>query len=57
MMKKGNIKNMAIAAIVGGSAVAGYMYIKQNPKIVNNVKSMLKDMETKKEAICSVLDD
>lgn len=48
MRKNNSIKNMTIAAILGGMGVAGYMYMKNNPKIMHNVKAMMKDMERKK---------
>ena len=48
-MKKNNtIKNMTIAAMLGGMGVAGYMYMKNNPQVMRNIKVMMKDMERKK---------
>ena len=48
-MKKNNtMRNMSIAAILGGMGVAGYMYMKNNPKVMNNIKSMMKNIEEKK---------
>ena len=54
-MKKNNtIKNMTIAAMLGGMGVAGYMYMKNNPQVMRNIKVMMKDMERKK---LKMLDD
>lgn len=48
-MKKNNtMRNMTIAAILGGMGVAGYMYMKNNPQVMRNIKGMMKDMERKK---------
>ncbi len=46
-MKKSTMKNMATAAILGGMGVAGYMYMKKNPEMVNNMKSMAKSAAKK----------
>lgn len=43
-MKKSNkMKNMTIAAMLGGMGVAGYMYMKKNPEAMNNMKNMVKN--------------
>lgn len=48
-MKRNNtMRNMAIAAILGGAGVAGYMYMKNNPRVMKNIMGMMKDMEKKK---------
>lgn len=48
-MKKNNtMRNMTIAAVLGGAGIAGYMYMKKNPQAMNNMKSMLKDAAVKK---------
>lgn len=48
-MKKNNtIKTMTIAAVLGGMGVAGYMYLKNNPEITQDMKIMMKDMTRKK---------
>lgn len=48
-MKRNNtIRNMTIAAMLGGMGVAGYMYMKNNPQVMRNIKGMMKDMERKK---------
>ena len=48
-MKRNNtMRNMAIAAILGGAGVAGYMYMKNNPRVMKNIISMMKDMEKAK---------
>lgn len=48
MRKNNTIKNMTIAAMLGGMGVAGYMYMKNNPQVMRNIKVMMKDMERKK---------
>jgi hypothetical protein len=48
-MKNNNtMKNMTIAAILGGMGVAGYMYMKNHPQVMKNIKGMMKDMEKAK---------
>lgn len=41
-MKKNTMKHMATAAMLGGMGVAGYMYLKKNPEVVDNMKHMAK---------------
>lgn len=48
MRKNNTMRNMTIAAILGGMGVAGYMYMKNNPQVMHNVKAMMKEMEQKK---------
>lgn len=48
MRKNNTLRNMAMAAALGGMGVAGYVYLKNNPKIMRNVMAMMKDMERKK---------
>ncbi len=48
MRKNNTLRNMGIAAMVGGMTVAGYMYMKQNPNIMKDIKKMMKDMELQK---------
>lgn len=47
MRKNNSVRNMSIAAILGGVCVAGYMYMKKNPQIMHNAKVMMKNMERK----------
>ena len=51
MRKNNTMKNMTIAAILGGMGVAGYMYMKNNPKVMKNIMNMMKDMERSKLAM------
>ena len=48
MKRKNTMRNIAIAAILGGAGVAGYMYMKNNPRVMKNIMGMMKDMEKKK---------
>lgn len=48
MRKDNTIRNMTMAAVLGGMGVAGYVYLKNNPRIMRNVMAMMKDMERKK---------
>lgn len=48
MRKNNTVRNMTIAAMLGGMGVAGYMYMKNNPQVMKNIKGMMKDMERKK---------
>lgn len=48
MRKNNTMKNMAIAAVLGGVGVAGYMYVRNNPQVMQNIKTMMQDMERKK---------
>ncbi len=48
MRKNNTMKNMAIAAVLGGVGVAGYMYVRNNPQVMRNIKTMMQDMERKK---------
>ena len=48
MRKTNNLRNMTIAAVIGGMSVAGYMYMKNNPQVMRNMKVMMKVMERKK---------
>ena len=48
MRKNNTVRNMTIAAVLGGMGVAGYMYMKNNPQIMRNIMGMMKDMERKK---------
>lgn len=41
-MRKKTMRNMTIAAMLGGMGVAGYMYMKNNPSIMYNMKHMTK---------------
>lgn len=54
MNKNNTMRNMAIAAILGGVGVAGYMYMKNNPRVMRNIMNMMKDME---KAKISMLDE
>ncbi|MBQ2909377.1 MAG: hypothetical protein IJE53_01050 [Bacilli bacterium] len=48
-MKRNNtVRNMTIAAMLGGMGVAGYMYMKNHPQVMRNIKGMMKDMEKAK---------
>ncbi len=38
---------MAIAATIGGMGVAGYLYLKNNKSMMNNMKSMVKSAAKK----------
>lgn len=42
MKKKNTIKNMTVAAMIGGMGMAGYMYMKKNPEVMTNMKKMAK---------------
>lgn len=42
MRKNNTMKNMTIAAVVGGMGIAGYMYMKKNPEIMHNMRVMMK---------------
>ena len=46
-MKKQTMKNMTMAAILGGMGVAGYMYMKKNPSIIHNMRNMTKSAAKK----------
>ncbi len=46
-MKKNRMKNMTMAAMLGGMGVAGYMYMKKNPEVANNMKNMIKSAAKK----------
>ena len=47
-MKKSNtMKNMTIAAVLGGMGIAGYMYMKRNPEVMRNMKVMAKSAAKK----------
>lgn len=48
MRKNNSIRNVTIAALLGGGAVAGYMYMKNHPKVMRNIMGMMKDMEKAK---------
>lgn len=48
MRKNNTMRNMTIAAILGGMGVAGYVYMRNNPQVMHNIKVMMKDMERKK---------
>ena len=48
MRKNNTVRNMTIAALLGGMGVAGYMYMKNNPKVMRNIMGMMKDMEKAK---------
>ena len=51
-MKRNNtMRNMAIAAILGGAGVAGYVYMKNNPRVMKNIMNTMKDMERSKLAM------
>lgn len=43
MRKNNSMKNMTIAAILGGMGVAGCVYLKRNPEAMNNMKNMVKN--------------
>lgn len=43
-MKKSTMKTMAM---LGGIGMAGYMYMKKNPEMKNNMKNMIKSMARK----------
>lgn len=48
-MKQNNtIRNITIGAVIGGASVAGYMYMKNNPNVMRNIMTMMKDMEKAK---------
>ena len=51
MRKQRTIRNMTVAAILGGMGVAGYMYMKNNPQVMRNILGMMKDMEKRKLAM------
>ena len=40
-------KGLVISAIVGTMAVVAYMYLKNNPDVICNMKTMAKDMAKK----------
>lgn len=46
-MKRNNMKSLTRAAIIGGMGVAGYMYMKRNPEVMHNMKSMAKSAAKK----------
>ena len=47
-MKKNNtMRNMTIAAVLGGMGVAGCVYLKKNPQAMNNMKTMVKNAAKK----------
>lgn len=47
-MKKNNtMRNATIAAVIGGMGIAGYNYLKKNPNVVSNMKSMAKSAAKK----------
>ena len=46
-MENGSKKGMVITAIVGVMADVAYMYLKNNPEIVCDMKHMAKDMAKK----------
>ena len=48
MRKNNTMRNMTIAAILGGMGVAGFVYLKNNPKVMRNIMGMMKDMEKTK---------
>ena len=41
-------KTMTMMAVLGGMGVAGYMYMKNHPKVMKNIMGMMKDMEKAK---------
>ncbi len=41
------MKKVVIISILGGLGAAGYMYMKNNPNAVSNMKSMVKNMAKK----------
>ena len=47
MKKQKTMKNAAIAAALGGMGVAGYMYMKKNPAVMDNMKNMTKSAAKK----------
>ena len=46
-MKKNRMKSMTMAAILGGMGVAGYMYMKNNPGVMKNLRTMTKSAAKK----------
>lgn len=46
-MKKRTMKNMTMAAMLGGMGIAGYMYMKKNPSIMHNMKNITKSAAKK----------
>ena len=48
IISNNSIRNVTIAALLGGGAVAGYMYMKNHPKVMRNIMGMMKDMEKAK---------
>lgn len=48
MRKNNTMRNMTIAAVLGGMGVAGFVYLRNNPKVMKNIMGMMKDMERKK---------
>ena len=46
-MENGSKKGMVITAIVGVMAAVAYMYLKNNPDVICNMKTMAKDMAKK----------
>lgn len=48
MRKMNTVRNMTIAAVLGGMGVAGFVYLKNNPRVMRNIMGMMKDMERKK---------
>ncbi len=54
MKKNKTKKKMTIAAALGGIGVAGYMYMKKHPQVMDKAKNMMKEMERKK---LNLLDD
>lgn len=47
ILEKKTKKCMAVAAILGGMGVAGYMYMKKNPDLLCQMKEMTKDVARK----------
>lgn len=47
IVEKNTKRNMAMAAILGGMGVAGYMYMKKNPQAMHNMKTMAKQAAKK----------
>lgn len=46
-MRKNTMKTVTKAAILGGMGVAGYMYMRKNPAVISNMKSMAKSAAKK----------
>ncbi len=40
-------KRMMMAAVLGGMGVAGYMYMKKNPQVMQDMKCMAKNVAKK----------